>query len=78
MANCAIRDYENLCCGGNRPSFPTGIVQNAYTRRVDGTFKRVDGVDLTSGYSGNLLLKPNGNTAASRIFDSNEPALCCG
>lgn len=77
MAQCEIRDYEGLCCGGVRPSFPTGIVRNAYVRRVDGAFKRVDGVDLTSGYSGKLLLRPNGSKAASQIFDTNEPALCC-
>ncbi len=75
--SCEIRDYEKLCCGGIRPSFPTGQVQNGYTRRVDGRMVRIDGVDLTSGYADRLLLQPNGSRAASEIFDTNEPALCC-
>ncbi len=72
-----IRDYEKLCCGGVRPSFPTGYIQNGYVRRVDGRVTRVDGVDLTSGYADKLLIHPNGSRAASKIYDSNEPALCC-
>lgn len=75
--SCEIRDYEKLCCGGIRPFFPTGHVNNGYTRRVNGKFVRQDGVDLTSGYSNRLLLQPNGSRAASQIFDTNEPALCC-
>lgn len=74
--SCEIRDYEKRCCGGVRPFFPTGHVQNGYTRRVDGKFIRQDGLDLTSGYRDRLLLQPNGSKAGSFINDMNEPALC--
>jgi hypothetical protein len=74
--SCEIRDYEKLCCGGVRPFWPTGQVNNGYTRRVDGRFVRQDGLDLTSGFRNRLLVQPNGSVAASQINDLNEPALC--
>jgi len=75
--SCELRDYEKLCCGGIRPNFPTGHVQNGYVRRVDGRFVRQDGVDLTSGFSNRFLVHPNGSRVASQIFDTNEAPLCC-
>lgn len=76
----AIYNYSNPCCQSRqiRPSVPTGIVQNGYTRRADGRFIRDDGLDLTSGYRNRSLLQPNGSKAASEIFDDNESPLCCG
>jgi hypothetical protein len=74
--SCRIDDYGKVCCGGVKPFFPTGHVQNGYVRRVDGRFVRQDGLDLTSGYKDRLLVHPNGSKAGSQIFDYNEPALC--
>ena len=74
---CSIRNYAGECCGGVRPFFPTGQVQNGYFRLVSGKVIRADGVDLTSGYRDRLLVPPNGSRAASQMYGMNEPALCC-
>lgn len=76
---CAIRNYDNPCCQSRqvRAAHPSGIVQNGYTRLVNGKFRRVDGLDLSSGYRDRSLLAPNGSKQASQIYDDNERPLCC-